>query len=96
MLIAAMLLIVLGFTYAPGHWSDGKTLGPLISGMSLLGIFVFWDEYLLLKISPTKEPILPKRLWSFRNFTAILPITGLSYGTCYLMLLSSSQFLVWI
>ncbi|GFP57655.1 low affinity ammonium transporter [Trichoderma asperellum] len=53
---AAMLLIVLGFTEAPGHW----------------------------------------RLWSFRNFAAILPITAFSYGTVYLILLTGSQFLVQI
>lgn len=93
---AAMLLIVLGFTEAPGHWSAGKTLGPLISGIGLLGFFALWDEYLLPKLAPNKEPLIPRRLWSFRNFAAILPITAFSYGTVYLMLLTGSQFLVQI
>ncbi|KAH8820201.1 major facilitator superfamily domain-containing protein [Xylogone sp. PMI_703] len=90
----SLLLIVLGFTEAPDQWSAGVTLGPLISGIGLLGFFIVWDEFILPKYFPDKEALIPKRLWSFRNFSAILPITGFSYGTCYLMLLNGSQFLV--
>lgn len=87
---AAMLLIVLGFKEAPGHWSAEKTLGPLISGIGLMGYFALWDEYLLPRMTPDKEPIVPRRLWSFRNFAAILPITVFSYGNTALYTSCSS------
>lgn len=92
--VAGMLLIVLGLTEAPGRWDQALALAPLICGVATLAILICWEEYGLPKFKSGGAAVLPKRIWSYRDFKAVLVVTGLMYGTCYLVMLSGAQYLV--
>lgn len=90
---AGALLLVFGFTEAVQGWSQPRVIAPIVLGVVTIAFFIFWEEFILEKYIGL-EPLIPRKVWSFPNFSPIVPITGLTYATFFVILLNGSQFLI--
>ncbi|KAK5172277.1 uncharacterized protein LTR77_003915 [Saxophila tyrrhenica] len=94
LITASILLIVLGLSEGPTDWQAARALSPLLVGIAMLAAFITYENIFLRRTSPSTEALIPPRVWTFKNFAALVPVTALMYGTCFMMLLVGSQFLV--
>lgn len=90
---AGALLLVFGFTEAVQGWSQPRVIAPIVLGVVMIAFFAFWEEFILEKYIDL-EPLIPRKVWSFPNFSALVPITGFTYATFFMILLNGSQFLI--
>src|SRR5205085_9104344 len=93
-LTSAALLIVFGFTEALDSWTQPAVILPICISILLVGVFVLWENVFLSKIFVRTEPLIPKRVWDYTNLAPIFVMTGLSFGSFYLLIMSGAQFLV--
>lgn len=91
---AAALLIVFGFTEASSSWNQAKVIAPIVIGVLLIGVFILWEEVVLSKVFKSVPPLIPRRVWGYKNLSAIFVLTGLSFGGFFLIVLHAAQFLV--
>lgn len=87
------LLLVFGFTESPTGWSQPKVIAPIVMGGLVIIFFLLWEEFILGKYLDL-EPLIPRKVWSFHNFSPMVPITGFSYALFFIFLLNGSQFLI--
>lgn len=90
----AALLIVFGLVEASRSWNQIQVVAPITVGTATIGLFVLWEELFLAKILAGAEPLIPRRVWSYKNLVPIFVMTGLSFGSFFLLILHGAQFLV--
>src|SRR6202044_3763170 len=82
-----MTAVVFGLVEAGSHgWTAPVTLGSLVAGVVLLGLFVRIEK-------PAAEPILPLRILADRTRAAANVARGLGYAGMYGMIFFLTQFL---
>jgi hypothetical protein len=91
---SAALLIVFGFTEALDSWTQAEVIAPICISILLVGVFVLWENVFLSRVFAGTEPLIPRRVWAYTNLVPIFGMTGLSFGSFYLLVMSGAQFLV--
>ncbi|TFK54877.1 MFS general substrate transporter [Heliocybe sulcata] len=91
---AGALLLVLGFTEAQEGWSRARVIAPIVSGGVVFALFGIYEEVILPRWLPEVEPLIPRRLWSYKNLVPISAATCCYYATFSILLLNGSQFFV--
>jgi len=91
---SAALFIVFGFTEALDSWTQAKVIVPICISILLVGVFVLWEYVFFSRIAAGNEPLIPRRVWGYTNLVPIFVMTGLSFGSFYLLIMSGAQFLV--
>ncbi len=91
---SAALLIVFGFTEALNSWKRAEVVVPICISILLVGVFILWENIFLSRVFAGTEPLIPRRVWSYSNLVPIFVMTGLSFGSFYLLIMSGAQFLV--
>jgi len=91
---SAALLIVFGFAEALDSWTQAEVIVPISTSILLIGGFVLWENVFLSRVFAGTEPLIPRRVWGYTNLVPIFVMTGLSFGSFYLFVMSGAQFLV--
>lgn len=91
---SASLFLVFGFTEAQSSWSQAKVIAPIGVGTLMILLFILWEEVFLNNVVVGIDPLIPKRVWGYTNLVPIFVITGLSFGSYFLLVLNGAQFLV--
>jgi hypothetical protein len=85
---------VFGVTEALESWKQAEVIAPICIGTLTIGLFVLWEEVFLAKVFTRAEPLIPRRVWRYTNLVPIFVMTGLSFGSFFLLILNGAQFLV--
>lgn len=91
---SAALLTVFGFTEALDSWAQAEVILPICISIVLVGGFVLWENAFLSRVFAGTEPLIPRRVWSYMNLVPIFVMTGLSFGSFYLLIMSGAQFMI--
>jgi len=90
----AFLLLVLGFTESETSWRQARVVVPVTLGALGVILFAVYEEIVIPRWLKAVDSLVPRRVWSYKNFVPILGVTALYYCTFFSMLLNGSQFLV--
>lgn len=90
---SASLLTVFGFTKALDSWAQAGVILPICISILLVGGFVLWENFFLSRVFAGTEPLIPRKVWSYTNLVPIFAMTGLSFGSFYLLIMSGAQFM---
>lgn len=91
---SAALLIVFGFTEALDSWAQVEVILPICISILLVGVFMLWENVFLSRVFAGTKPLIPRRVWSYMNLVPIFAMTGLSFGSFYLLIMSGAQFMI--
>jgi hypothetical protein len=91
---SAALVIVFGFTEAQESWEQAKVIAPICISAVMVGLFVLWQDVFLSRVFAGTDPLIPRRVWGYTNLVSIFVMTGLSFGSFYLLVMNGAQFLV--
>ena len=83
--VSGMILVVFGFTSAPGNWNHAKFIAPLIIGLALIVVFGFYETYFAEQYFKV-EPLIPHYVWKFRNLKPIAVMSPLNFSTLYVIM----------
>lgn len=91
---AGCAIVVYGFTEAPTGWSHAKVIAPIIIGVALLVLFFVYEQFIVWRLLPRVDPLIPTRVWTYSNLVPLTIQTGLLYGCFFLSVLNGSTFLL--
>ena len=83
-IVIGIVLVVLGFTEAPGQWSTAKFIAPLILGLFIIGVFGLYESLVAEKYFKV-EPLIPSYVWKFRNLKPIVAMAPLTFSSMYVV-----------
>ncbi|TFK54595.1 MFS general substrate transporter [Heliocybe sulcata] len=87
-------LLVLGFTEAQAGWNRATVIAPIAVGGVVFVLFGLYEEVVLQRWMKGVEPLIPRRVWSYKNLVPILGVTSCYYGAFFILILNGSQFYV--
>lgn len=91
---AAALVLVYGFTEAPTGWRKTKVIAPIVVGGVMFIFFFVYEQYVVWRVMPGTDPLIPRRVWNYPNLVPITFITGFMYGSFFLVVQNGSSFLI--
>ncbi|KAA8913339.1 hypothetical protein TRICI_003222 [Trichomonascus ciferrii] len=92
-LVCGTLLVIFGFTSAPGRWRSARVIAPIVIGGLLLLFFIYYEyriSYQKLKI----QPLIPGYVWKFPNLTIVFFLGPLNFANLYVTLFALSNQLI--
>jgi MFS family permease len=90
--VSGMILVVFGFTSAPGNWKTAKVISTIIIGVILLAFFAIYETFYAQTWFKV-EPILPRFVWKYANIPPIFVLAPLNFASLYVLL---SKAPIWI
>lgn len=91
---SAGAILVYGFTEAPTGWKQAKVIAPIVIGGMLFVMFFCWEQFLVWKILPRVDPLVPRRIWTYPNLVPLFVETGFLFGCFYMSVLNGATFLL--
>ncbi|KZT26432.1 MFS general substrate transporter [Neolentinus lepideus HHB14362 ss-1] len=88
------LLLVLGFTEAQAGWDRAVVIAPIVVGGIVFILFSLYEEVVLPRWMKDVEPLVPRRVWRYKNLVPILGTTCCYYGTFFILILNGSRFYI--
>lgn len=69
-------------------------IAPIVIGGLLFLTFFIWEQYIVWKVLPNTDPLIPARVWGYHNLLPVTIQTGLMYGSFFLIVLNGATFLI--
>uniref|UniRef100_A0A060TF71 ARAD1D20680p n=1 Tax=Blastobotrys adeninivorans TaxID=409370 RepID=A0A060TF71_BLAAD len=88
--VAGMILVVFGFTSAPGRWKSARVIAPIIIGVLIMLFFPIY-EYKISKRVFKIEPLIPRYAWKFPNLKVIPILAPFNAACLYVTLFVGSE-----
>jgi MFS family permease len=88
--VAGMILVVFGFTSAPGSWKTAKVITTIIIGVILLAFFAIYETFYAQKWFKV-EPLLPRFVWNYTNVPAVFALAPLHFANLYVIMFEGTN-----
>ncbi|ANB13477.1 Amf1p [Sugiyamaella lignohabitans] len=89
-IVCGVILVVFGFTSAPGRWKSARVIAPIIIGVLLIAFFAYYETFLAEKLF-NFEPLLPRYAWSFQNLAVVFAMSPLVFANLFVVLFAGSN-----
>lgn len=90
LIISGMVLVVFGFTSAPGDWNSAKVIATIIIGVILLALFAIYETLYADKWFKV-EPLLPRFVWKYTNVVGVFLIAPLHFANLYVVMFEGTN-----